>query len=421
MESRTGHRGPRAGHGNRRRGRWPRVARDRGQGHQGNPDDDTREFKSVTILTKGEPERAKAAKPREDVEPLCVSPQDLYSYHARERIGRLLDEWLTRNCATPFELLHRADLIEKLDASGLELQHAVQKVAIPEAQARGVGVHEIIRNFQRLVQATIEQGAGRCAQGRAAQARQGGFRQDRRTPGRRAGAAIPAGRGGGALNRRLGANWRDKVNRLLDLADEAPTAPQARALAFHVLEEPLAEVLGGKAGLTELLGENLDLGGTLAAMTRLAAADSVEALVAIEPAVARVMPPLRDAAARLANWLDGPHFESVRAAIARRVLRELNGPRRLRPTDAESEIIVLRSLAMALTAAAGRLHSLEDVQTTFIERSKMLIRGDFVEAYLGNDRTAWARSRPCSGWPRTSPATPTNARPAAGSRPMSAP
>src|ERR1700761_9006560 len=119
-------------------------------------DADTREFKSVTILTKGEPDRAKQAKPREELEPLCVSPQDLYTVHARERIGRLLDPWLTRNRATAFELLHRADLIEKLDASGLELQHAIQKVAIPEAQARGVGVHEIIRNFQRLVQATIE-------------------------------------------------------------------------------------------------------------------------------------------------------------------------------------------------------------------------------------------------------------------------
>ena len=42
---------------------------------------------------------------------------------------------------------------------------------------------------------------------------------------------------------------------------------------------------------------------------------------------------------------------------------------------------------MALTAAAGRLLSLDDVQAAFIERSKMLVRADFVEAYLGGDRT----------------------------------
>src|SRR5580704_2916127 len=103
-------------------------------------DDETREFKTVTILTKGEPDKGKAKKPREGVDALCVSPHDLYTIHARDRIGRLLEGWLARNKATPFELLHRPDLIEKLDASGLELQHAIQKVAIPEAQARGVGV-----------------------------------------------------------------------------------------------------------------------------------------------------------------------------------------------------------------------------------------------------------------------------------------
>ena len=30
-----------------------------------------------------------------------------------------------------YELLHRPDLAEKLEASGVELQHAIQKVAVP--------------------------------------------------------------------------------------------------------------------------------------------------------------------------------------------------------------------------------------------------------------------------------------------------
>ena len=71
----------------------------------------------------------------------------------------------------------------------------------------------------------------------------------------------------------------------------------------------------------ELLGVHLDLGGALAAMTRLAAAEAVDALISIEPAVAQVMPPLQGPAARLANWLDGPYFENVRTAIAHRVLQ----------------------------------------------------------------------------------------------------
>lgn len=349
-------------------------------------DEETREFKTVTILTKGEPDRGKVKKPREGLEPLCVSPHDLYTLHARDRIGRLLEGWLARNRATPFELLHRPDLIEKLEASGLELQHAIQKVAIPEAQARGKTVHHVIRDFQKLVQATID---------RVMRDERKGRFPDFETESFAAAAERLSGQsnqhyllsGGIARAMSTGTSWSGKVNRLLDLADQAPREPAARALAFQVLETPLTEILGARAGVMELLGVHLDLGGSLAAMTRLAAAESVDALISIEPAVAKVIPQLQGPAARLANWLDGPYFENVRAAIAQRVLAELTGPKRLRPNDAEGEIVILRALAMALTTAVGRILTLEEVQDAFINRSRTLVRADFVEAFLGHDRS----------------------------------
>jgi hypothetical protein len=67
------------------------------------------------------------------------------------------------------------------------------------------------------------------------------------------------------------------------------------------------------------------------------------------------------------------------------VLQELSGPRRLCPNDPAGEIDMLRAMAMALTAASGRMLSLEDVQAVFIQRSGMLVRSDFVEAYLAKD------------------------------------
>ena len=349
-------------------------------------DEETREFKTVTILTKGEPDRGKVKKPREGLEPLCVSPHDLYTLHARDRIGRLLEGWLTRNRATPFELLHRPDLIEKLEATGLELQHAIQKVAIPEAQARGKTVHHVIRDFQKLVQATID---------RVMRDERKGRFPDFETESFAAAAERLVGHPnqqyllGGGIARAMstGASWSGKVNRLLDLADQAPREPAARALAFHMLETPLTEILGARAGIMELLGVHLDLGGALAAMTRLAAADAVDALISIEPAVAKVMPQLQGPAARLANWLDGPYFENVRTAIAHRVLKELTGPKRLRPNDAEGEIVMLRALAMALTTAVGRILTYDEVQEAFINRSRTLVRADFVEAFLGHDRS----------------------------------
>lgn len=350
-------------------------------------DPETREFRSVTILNKGAPERGKARKPTEQRDPLCVSPQDLYTLHARERIGRLLDGWLARHRATPFELLHRADLAERLDASGVELQHAVQKVSVPEAQARGVGVHEIIRVFQGLIERTVQR--------LLRDQRRGAFPDFNREPFAEAVARLgPEPErayllGGGVAAYLSGcANWAEKIDRLLDLADAAPTEPAARAAALGVIEPLLVEIVGGRAGLADLLGAELDPGDMLAAITRLAGARPVEMVIAIEPQVARVMPALPAAAGRLAGWLDGPQFETVRAALAQRVLRELVGPRRLKPGDPEGEIAILRALAMALTAADGRILALDDIHAAFSARSGLLVASDFVEALLGSDRGA---------------------------------
>jgi hypothetical protein len=123
-------------------------------------------------------------------------------------------------------------------------------------------------------------------------------------------------------------------------------------------------------------------------MTRLAAHETVDMLIAAEPSVARIMPPLIGAAARLADWLDEPPFAAARIAVAKRVLAELNGPRRLRPTSPTEEIELLRALAMALAAATGKLLPPEDVQEAFVNRSKMLVTAEFVDAYLGHNASA---------------------------------
>src|SRR3974390_2463861 len=119
-------------------------------------DEETREFASISILNLGEPETAQKKEPKKESEPLCVQPKDLYTLHARERTGRLLDGWLLRKHATPFELLHRPDLVEALEASGGDLQHAVQKISVPEAADRGFSVHELIRTYNGLIQRTVE-------------------------------------------------------------------------------------------------------------------------------------------------------------------------------------------------------------------------------------------------------------------------
>jgi len=351
-------------------------------------DEESREFQSVVILKLGAAEGGAKAKPQADPQPLCVTPQDLYTIHARERIGRLLEGWLERNNATPFELLHRPDLVEALEASGTDLQHAVQKLAIPEAHARSMSVHELMRVFHGLIERAVDRLMKDHRKGTLPNLDKEKFAlaAERLAQDPERGYLLGAGVAASIAPAR---SWSDKVDRLLDLADAAPEKGPGRSLALNTIQQPLAEILEAKPGMTDLLGKGRDLGANLAAMTRLAAYDSVDRLMKVENSVAKIMPPMSPQATRLAQWLMGEHFQDTRAAIGRRILRELIGPRRLCPGEAAREIDVLRALAMSLTAAAGKLLPLEEVQSAFIARSKMLVTGDFVEAYLGSGMSSF--------------------------------
>jgi hypothetical protein len=351
-------------------------------------DPDSMEFTSVTLLTKGAAEEAKRRPQRDpNADPVCTGPQDLYNSPAREKIQRLLDDWLRRNRATPFELLHRPDLVEKLEASGMELQHAIQKVAVPESQYSGQPVHEIIRAYQRLTEQAIER-VIKAGRGQAFPPLDAG----------NIGAVAKKLAGhndrlfllGGSVSAAIAdcATWHEKVDRLLDLAEAAPEEPQPRALCQVVIEQPLAEIVGSRAGLADLLGDAQDLGASLAALVRIAAPKEVDALIQVDKTLARLIPELTGPARRLGERLNAGDFKLLGTVLARRVLSELTGPRRLRPSDPKGEIEILRGLAMSLTASAGRLLSLEEVQNAFVERSKAIVQADFVEAYLGQGTSA---------------------------------
>ena len=350
-------------------------------------DPETGEYSSVTILAKGLAAPKKSKGTIEEVGPPCVTPQDLYTVHARQRITRLLEGWLGRQKATPFELLHRPDLAEKLEASGTDLQHAVQKIAIPEAQDKGLSVHEVIRSFNGLVERALSRLIADGRQGKLANFKNEPFAVACARLLEDPEASYKLG-GGVAAHLADAKTWRDKIDRLLDLADGAPADPRPRALAFEVIEQPLGEILGSRQGMAELLGPDLDLGGSVAALTRLAAGQIIDAIATVDPTVNTSMPPLDGAAKRLSRWMEGSYFQSVRTSIGKRVISEIKSARRLRPTDTNAEIDLLRALAMALTASQGKMLSGDDIREAFIHRSSMLIGAEFVTAVVADTKTA---------------------------------
>jgi hypothetical protein len=345
-------------------------------------DPDTMEFSSLTVLTRGAPEVQRKRLVSEDqAGPRCTGTQDLYTPQARETIGRVLEDWLGRNGATAFELLHRPDLAEKLEASGVELQHAIQKIAVPESQDVGQPVHDLVRHYQKLSDQTVERviAAGRrglfpdledCSIADLAHRMVG--RPDR--------AFIMGGVVCGALKGVRGG--RARLDRLMDLVERAPIEGPPRAMVTVPVEQLLCEILAARTSLADILGPSLDQGASLAAVVRMAAPREIHALIAQDPRLALQVPAVDGPAARLGARLETGEFPLLTAALARMVLRELMSPRRLRPNDATGEIDILRTLATALTVTAGRLLTLEEVQTAFNERSKAIVTADFVAAYV---------------------------------------
>lgn len=64
-------------------------------------DPDTMEFNTVVLMTRGAAEAPRKKVAEIDTGPACKQPGDLYTPHARELIGRVLEDWLHRNSATP--------------------------------------------------------------------------------------------------------------------------------------------------------------------------------------------------------------------------------------------------------------------------------------------------------------------------------
>ena len=113
--------------------------------------DETGDFLTLKIFEEGH-NQMKLAPAQEDAPHAlpCFKPEDLYSYHARATMSRLLIDYLSRNRITITELIHRADMLEKLEATGTLYQFAIQKVAVAQAATTTSGVQQIIKSLNEL-------------------------------------------------------------------------------------------------------------------------------------------------------------------------------------------------------------------------------------------------------------------------------
>jgi hypothetical protein len=334
--------------------------------------DETGDFLTLKIFEEGH-NQMKMAPAQEDAPPAlpCFKPDDLYSYHARATMRRLLTDFLARNKITITELIHRADMLEKLEATGTLYQHAIQKIAVAQAANTTTPVQQIVKSLNELTTQAFhrvyrDQRKGLFPDPYAHQFAELAI------------ALAPQGDAAyvfnGALARHLrdAAGWDDKVLRLLAIMENAPAEDAARKLVLSSVDAILAEVLGGSAALHELIGPAENLGQALNNLVTL--------FLGRTPDGATTGKGL----ATLAHHFAADDLAEARTAIATRIIAEFKSNKRLCPEFMVDELKTLRSLANRIVMGVGKYLSHEDLIAAFTLRSKRLIGPETVGQYVAD-------------------------------------
>ena len=298
----------------------------------------------------------------------CFKPDDLYSYHARTTMARLLTDFLSRNKVTITELIHRADLLEKLEATGTVYQHAIQKVAVAQASSTTTPVQQIVKSLNELTTQAFHRVYRDQRKGLFPDPEVGQFAEL---------AAKLVGQGdasyvfNGALARHLkdAKNWDDKVLRLLAIMKVAPANGEPRKLVLSSIDAVISEILQGSAALHELIGPVENLAEALSRLIELflGKTQSKGAHAGLDALAARFA---------------ADELPEARTAIAGRIVAEFKSPKRLHPDDIVEELKSLRRLANKVVLGVGKYMSHEDLITAFTLRSKRLVTPESLGPFI---------------------------------------
>lgn len=343
-------------------------------------DPTTGEFLPITIFEEGGPITTSVARRRQQGGRIpCVKPCDLYLPDARAAISRVLEETLKLEGLTTMELLHRADVLEDLQARGTILQHAMQKWAITYATAENQDVAEIMKQLNELVSS----GMARVFR----ENREGGIPSVTASDlGPVWDVACKTLEPNYVINRSIARllskvrDLSDKLPVLMTLVDNLADDKNGKMACLASIDEFVADLVIGRASLDALHGVQPDLGASLTIMVDLF-------LGQIDyPDIAG-----RKGLKQLAQSFAMGRLPQSRRAVIRRVLEELNGIKSLSPDDVHREVTLTRQLAKKMVLCPAQMVSNDEIVSAFENRSTRLTTPIMTERYLSGTMMPDAR------------------------------
>jgi hypothetical protein len=331
-------------------------------------DDSSGDYISLVIFEEGA-RKIKTRKEEEDAPPIlpCLTPDDLYSVHSRQTLTRLFSETLARWKQTVTEMIHRADSLEKLEATGTLFQHAVQKIAIAQGNSTGVPIAQVIRSVNELADRAIqrvyrEEKSGKIMVCKTA-AELAVFAETRQ------GAPDAVFIIGTAFAKYLAPapSWSTKLSLVLAVIASPPAEGKGRTILLGLCDAVVGEILGGSAALQELIGPMPDLGSALIAMSELY--------------LGRVSSDQNSVLGQLSSFFGKDKLLDARTALGRRVLAELKTHKKLAET-VEVEMRHLRAITSRLVLGPPRLVPHQDIVSAITIRSRRLVQPEIIGEYL---------------------------------------
>ena len=331
--------------------------------------DETGDFLTLKIFEDGHNQMTMAPAQEDAPHTLpCFKPDDLYSYHARQTMSRLLTDFLSRNKVTITELIHRADLLEKLEATGTLYQHAIQKVAVAQAASTTTRVQQIVKSLNELTTQAFHRVYRDQRKGLFPDPHAHQFAELAETLVGQGDAAYIFN---GALARHLkeAKGWDEKVLMLITIMESAPLEEEPRKLVLSSVDAILSEMLNGSAALHELMGPAENLGQALNKLVTL--------FLGKQPEGER-----GEGLAALTDHFAADTLPEARTAVANRIISEFKSNKRLCPEFMVEELKTLRSMANRIVMGVGKYLSHEDLIAAFTLRSKRLVGQEALGEYI---------------------------------------
>jgi hypothetical protein len=332
--------------------------------------DDTGDFLTLKIFEDGH-NQMKIAPAQEDAPHAlpCFKPEDLYSYHARATMSRLLTDFLSRSKITITELIHRADVLEKLEATGTLYQHAIQKIAVAQAASTTTPVQQIVKSLNELATQAFHRVYRDQRKGLFPNPHPHQFGELATKLAAQGDAAYIFN---GALAQHLkdAKGWDEKVLMLITIMEKAPAEEAPRKLVLSSVDAILAEILNGNAALHDLMGHAENLGQALNNLVTLFLGKEPEASGRGKGLVA------------LTHHFAADTLPEARTAVANRIVAEFKSNKRLCPEFMVEELKTLRAMANRIVMGVGKYLSHEDLIAAFTLRSKRLVTQEALGQYI---------------------------------------